>query len=229
MKDINPSKRALCAVLVICMTFFTGSLAFAENNAMASSRQQTVEKMSPNNHKQFLEEAVIKLMEEGKLTKEKAEKILEYKKKKADELSKLPEQKKIQMKKQRNKGSLLKDLEQEGIITEAEAQAIRTKLYEMKEARLADGMQGLVDKGVLTTNDIEKIRSYMVKVREERKEQLEKLKTMTPEEREEYFKNAKKDRKDIITRMVEDNVITKNQAEEIKKAIPELNKSRHKN
>jgi len=185
--------------------------------------------MSPNNHKQFLEEAVIKLMEEGKLTKEKAEKILEYKKKKADELSKLPEQKKIQMKKQRNKGSLLKDLEQEGIITEAEAQAIRTKLYEMKEARLADGMQGLVDKGVLTTNDIEKIRSYMVKVREERKEQLEKLKTMTPEEREEYFKNAKKDRKDIITRMVEDNVITKNQAEEIKKAIPELNKSRHKN
>ncbi|HPW42145.1 MAG TPA: hypothetical protein PLW98_11575, partial [Bacillota bacterium] len=104
---------------------------------------------------------------------------------------------------------------------------IREKLREMKEARVADGLQGLIDKGVLTKDDINNIRSYLLKVREERKSSVEKLKSMTPEERKAYFKEHKNERKDIITKMVEDKVITKEQAEEIRKAIPELSKFRY--
>ena len=226
MKDIKPSMKALCAVLVICMAFFAGFSTFAENNTIEGPK--TEGKINAVNHKQYLEEAVIKLVQEGKLTKVKADRILEYKQKKTDELSKLTKEPKHQIKKQCEKGSMLRELIQEGIITEAEAQTIRVKLREMKEARLADGFQSLIDKGVLTSKDIDNIRSYMVKVREERKEKIEKLKSLTPEERKAYFEESKKERKDIITRMVEDKVITEEQAKEIRKAIPELNKSRHR-
>jgi membrane peptidoglycan carboxypeptidase len=149
------------------------------------------------------------------LSKEKAEKILEYKRKKADEFIKGKEENKIQNK----KGSLLKELVQERIITESEAQTIKKKLREMKDARLSDDLKGLVDRGVLSANDIDNIRNYMLKDREERKVRLEKLKSMTPEERKVYFEETKKARKDILTKMVEDKVITEEQAKEIRKVI----------
>ena len=167
------------------------------------------------------------MVQEGSLTREKADKILEYKQKRNEKLKKLPIEQKAQMKKQGGRGSLLKALVEEGIITEEEAKSIREKLREMKEARVADGLQGLIDKGVLTKDDINNIRSYLLKVREERKSSVEKLKSMTPEERKAYFKEHKNERKDIITKMVEDKVITKEQAEEIRKAIPELSKFRY--
>lgn len=228
MKRIMIVRGTICAILVICMTFFAGISTFAENIAASAPNSELTLKMISDNNKRYLEDAVIKLVQEGKLSKDKAEKILEYKRKKTEELSKLTKEQKNQMKKQYSKVSLLSELKQEGIITEGEAQIIRLKLFEMKEARLADGMQGLVDKGVLTSKDIDNIRSYMVKAREERKIRLEKFKSMTPEERKAYFKEAKKEQKDIITRMVEDKVLTEKQAEEIKKAVPELNRSRYK-
>ncbi|MHB1391834.1 MAG: hypothetical protein ACYCYE_01950 [Clostridia bacterium] len=228
MKNIRTAKNTLCAILVICMVFFAGFSAFAENYTIAAHNAEAALGISADNHKQYLEDAVIKLVQEGKLSKDKAERILEFKQKKWDELSKLTEEQRQQMKKQGKKTSLLKELSQEGIITEAEAQVIRLKLHEMKEARLSDGMQSLVDKGVLTPKDIDNIRSYMVNTREERKGRIEKLKSMTPEERKEYFNECKKDRKDIITKMADDNVITEKQADEIRKAVPELNRSRFK-
>ncbi|HYE83939.1 MAG TPA: hypothetical protein VEG39_17460 [Clostridia bacterium] len=228
MKKANKAKRIVCAVLIMCMAFASGTTAFSESNPITAYRLDPDEKISSRTNKKYLEEAVIKLMQEGKLTKEKAEKILEYKKKRADELSKLTKEQIRALKRDNKKNSLLGDLIKDGIITEEEAQVIKAKLREMKDIRMNDGMQGLVDKGVLTAKDIENIRSYMLKVREERKAKLEKLKTMTAEERKQYFINAKKERKDILTRMVEDKVITKTQAEEIDKAIPELNRLRHR-
>lgn len=228
MTNKKPTKCSICAVLLICMTMFSGFPTFAEENLASNPTVCTAAELNNLDNKKYLEEAVIKLMEEGKLSREKAEKILEYKKKRASELSKLTKNQKKGIKDQRKKGSLLRDLVQDRIITEAEAQTIKSKLKEMKEARLDGGLQGLVDKGVLSGKDIDNIRNYMVKVREERKEQIEKIRTMTPEERKGYFEKSKIDRKDIITKMVEDKVITEKQGEEIKKAIPELSKPRFK-
>ena len=117
------------------------------------------------------------------------------------------------------------ELIQEKIITEAEAQIIKDKLREMRDTRLNEGLQSLVERGVLTSKDIDNIRSYMLKMREERQENIDKLKSMTPEQKEEYFKEYKRSRKDILDKMIDDKVITKKQAEEIRKAIPELNKT----
>lgn len=211
MKDRKIAKGSLCLALILCLTVLSSTFVSAGSmvNPLSAS----------SDGKRYLEEAVIKLMEEGKLTEQKVEKILEYKKRRLEELKKSEIDNK-----QRKRGSLLRDMIKEGIITEQEAQLIKTKLKEMKEARLQGGLQELVDRGVLTGKDIDNIRSYMLKIRKEREQQLEKLRSMTPAERKEFYENSKRDRKDIITRMVEDKVITEEQAKEIKKAIPELDK-----
>ncbi len=224
MTRIKISKSTICAAVVICTAIFSGFTVSADKDMTSDATLCSSAGIAVQDHKQYLEEAVIKLMEEGKLSRDKVEKILEYKKLRAGEAKDLNKNDKNQ----RKKGSLLRDLTHDGIITEAEAQAIKEKLKEMKDARLEGGLQGLVDKGVLTGKDIDNIRDYMVKAREEREAQMEKIRTMTPEEKKEYFENAKKDRKDIIEKMVEDKVITRQQAEEIKKAIPELNRSKNK-
>lgn len=76
MKIIKPLIRALCTGLAVCMIFFAGISTFADNN---SASDPVIEKK--DNHKKYLEEAVEKLVEEGSLTREKADKILEYKQK----------------------------------------------------------------------------------------------------------------------------------------------------
>lgn len=229
MKKNKSARLAICTAIVFCMTCFACISAFADNNAVTDPQTGAAVQLRADKHKHYLEDAIIKLVQEGKLSKEKSDRILEYKKKRAEEFSKLNKEERSQIKKQCKRGSLLKELRQEGIITDTEAQLIRAKLHEMKEARLKDGMQGLVDRGVLTPTDIDNIRSYMLKVREERKVKIEKLGTMTPEERKAYFKENKEERKDILSRMVEDKVITIEQADEIRKAVPELNKTRFKN
>lgn len=215
MKERNMAKGSLCLVLIFCLTVLS--------SVLVSGGRTTNSASSAADRKQYLEEAVIKLMEEGKLTEQKAEKILEYKKKRMEELKKSETDNK-----QLKRGSLLGDMIKEGIITEDEAQLIKAKLKEMKEARLQGGLRELVDRGVLTGKDIDNIRSYMLKVRKEREQQLEKLRSMTPSERKEFYEKSKNDRKDIITRMVEDKVLTEEQAKEIRKAIPELDRPSRK-
>jgi len=68
MKGVKPSVRALCSALTVCIIFFTGNAAFADNNAPSAAKS-----------KHYLEEAVEKMVQEGSLTREKADKILEYK------------------------------------------------------------------------------------------------------------------------------------------------------
>lgn len=223
---IKRSRSSIIAVFLICAAVLSGIPAFAQSDMASGTVSSVSAGITTVDNKHYLEEAVIKLMEEGKLSKEKAEKILEYRKKKLNELSKQDKMNKEQLGKQRKKGSLLRDLVHDGIITEAEGEAIKAKLKEMKETRFQVGLQQLVDKGVLSGQDIDNIRSYMLKEREARKAQMDKLRTMTPEERKAYFESAKKDRKDIISKMVEDKVITEKQAEEIRKAVPELDRQK---
>lgn len=228
MKKTILSGIAISTAILLCMSLFGGMPVLADNNTIVDPGADASVKVNADKHKHYLEEAIIKLVQEGKLSKEKAEKIFEYKKKKTEELSKLTKEQRHQLKKQGKYGSLLMELKKNGIISDKEAQLIKSKLHEMKAARMNEGLQGLVDKGVLTSKDIENMRSYMLKVREERKERIEKLKNMTPDERKAYFTEHKRDHKDILTRMVEDKVITAEQAEEIRKAVPELGKQRFK-
>lgn len=229
MNKCRTAAIACFTALVFSMAFITGVAANTEYDSLTAATQSKIKiDKKADNHKNYLEDAVQKLVKEGKLTKEKGDKILQYKKQKAEEYSKLSKEDKLKLKKECKKGSLLKELKEKGIITDQEAKLIVEKLHQMKDERLNTGLQGLVDKGVLTAADIDNIRKYMLKDREERKALFEKLKSMSPEERKAYFNEHKGERKDILTRMVDDKVITSKQAEEIRKAVPELSKKKHR-
>ncbi len=221
---LKKTSSSIIVALLFCAVILSAVPTYAadEISSAASAGFKAID------GKHYLEEAVLKLMEEGKLSKDKVEKILQYKKKRLEEQSKQDKMSKEQLKNQRKKGSLLRDLIHDGILTEAEGEAIKTKLKEMKEARLQGGLQQLVDKGVLSDQDISNIRSYMLKIREERSVQMEKLRSMTAQERKAYFESEKKNRKDILERMVEDKILTLTQVEEIRKVVPELDRERYK-
>lgn len=87
--------------------------------------------------------------------------------------------------------------------------------------KFSKALDTLVERKVITKDKAEEIRSYLVKHKEERKEIHDKIKSMTEEERKEFFKSNKKEGKGIIEKMIEDGVITKEQANELRKALKE--------
>lgn len=226
MKDKNLLKRVICGIMIGCMTLTSGIFAFAGENIAKEEDFNSAVIQRTDNPQNYMEDALKKLVQEGKITKEKADIILEYKGKKRQEYNKLTEEQKQQIKKSWEKKGFLRQMEEEGIITKAEAEAIRTKLREMRETRITDALNSLVEKGVISKDDVSNIESYLTKVRDERKAEYEKVRNMTESERKEYYKSKKADKKDIITRMVEEKIITEKQAEELQKVLPELGRQR---
>ncbi|MPN21261.1 hypothetical protein SDC9_168640 [bioreactor metagenome] len=150
-------------------------------------------------------------MEERTITREKADKIMQY-----------IEQRKARIKSKRM--GLLEELKKEGIITDAEADKIREKRSQIHEEKISKDLDGLVEKGIIKSRDVEKIKDYLKIEREGRRKMFEQLKGMTEEQKKEFFQNYKKSRKDVVQKMVDDKIITKEQAEEIRKIMPQHNK-----
>lgn len=91
---------------------------------------------------------------------------------------------------------------------------------------LNEVLDSLVKDGKITSTQKEKIVSYVKIKEDERKAEKEKIKKMDDKQREEYFKNAKKNaKKDMFDDLVDQKVITQQQAEMIKKALFEKNKA----
>jgi len=225
MKMNKLFKLFICGMMSSALIIASGHPTIAdENKTLVFNNYKTYEEPADTS-RMPLENALEQLVKEGKLTKEKADKILEYSKNKAKELKKLSIEERQQYKQHKGKG-FLRQLEEEGVITPEEAREIREKLHELKEARISAALDSLVAKGVLSKDDAANVQSYLVKLRDEKKEEFDKVQKMSDSERKEYFKSRKAERKDVITRMVEDKVITEKQAEELRKALPELGKLR---
>ncbi|SHI96833.1 hypothetical protein [Lutispora thermophila] len=89
-----------------------------------------------------------------------------------------------------------------------------------KEERITKSLEQLVEKGVLKPEDVEKINNYLKIEREEKRKMFEQMKNMTEEQRKEFIRNYRKDKVDLWEKMVDDKIITKEQADEIRKLLP---------
>lgn len=90
-----------------------------------------------------------------------------------------------------------------------------------RQAKMKETLSGLVAKGTITQNQMDSILSSMEKMRTERKTEMEKMKNMSETERQTYMQQLKDNRKSPITQLVEDKVITAEQAEAIRNAMPQ--------
>ncbi|MGE5633076.1 MAG: hypothetical protein ACM3TR_18565 [Caulobacteraceae bacterium] len=222
-------KVILCSILVLSMVLPARLTVFAADDRAGSvSNAESAKSCIKETDKKgdTFEKALNELVQEGKLSKEKARKIIEFKKERKKEIKKQIEEQKI-TKQQCGRMSLMAELKKAGIITDAEALAIRAKLHELKMEKTREFLEGLVAKGVLKESNVKDIENYMNKAWEESREEHEKLKSMTPEERKAYFENKKSEHKDIITKMVEDKLLTETQAAEVRKALQRFLKSKN--
>lgn len=221
------AKRIICSALAFILIIASGTFVFADldngvnKNMRSATLVMRISNPPANSHKHEGFKTVInKLVEEKKLSREKADQIIKH----VEEKVKVKEQtNKVEKQDKRKfrKCNHIEELKKDGIINEAEAEAIRSKFKEIREQILTDKLNGMVQKGTITQIQSDKVKMYFENARKER---IEKLKNMTEEQRKTYFKDHKRGQ-DVIEKLVEDSVITKEQAEELRKTLMEGHKN----
>ncbi|WP_432666401.1 hypothetical protein R9X47_08630 [Wukongibacter baidiensis] len=130
-----------------------------------------------------------------------------------------------------NKGkrvNFFSELIDQGTLTEEEVDAIQEKVHEKKEAEKQERMQAMLDdlieKGTITEDDASEILDFVNEKTEERKAEFEKIKDMTEEERKAYFEENRPEKRNLTENLVEEGIITQEQADEIKELFPKHRK-----
>jgi hypothetical protein len=215
------------------MIFASGALVFAEDNSelVKDMKSAVLVKRAPMpailGHKHVDFKAVIdKLVEEGKLSKEKAAQIDKFVQQKRAEQKNLKPEEKTGIRKG-HKYELVKDLVDAKIISDTEAELIRGKFREIKEAAFNEKLAAMVRKGAITQAQADKVKVYFENARKEKMEMRKKIENMTEEQRKAFFKEHKKD--DFMNKLIEDGILTKEQVEELRSSFKEGHRGKCKN
>jgi polyhydroxyalkanoate synthesis regulator phasin len=79
-------------------------------------------------------------------------------------------------------------------------------------------VDSMVESGTISKATGKKIKSYLKKHKKEHKAEREKVQKMTDEERKAYFENKRSSGQDMWSKMVEEGVITQDEADAIRAA-----------
>lgn len=131
-----------------------------------------------------------------------------------------------------NKGkriNLFNELINQGTLTEEEVDAINEKLHKKRESQNQERFQSILDKlveeEIITEDCATEILDFISEKAEERKIEIEKIKDMTKEERKAYFEENKPEKSNLAESLVNEEIITQEQADELIKLLPKYGKS----
>lgn len=220
---------SLAGVLILSVGG-TSSAAAAENpqNTPAASTDDVkgTFKMSLNSDLQ-------KFVDDKIITKEQADKIEEYFKKKREEhkaefekirsMTKEEREKYIQNNLKQKKDPF-DELVSSRIITKEQAEKLKDGFSKQRSESLQDTLKAEVSKGTISQEQLNKINEFMAKKREEREAEYERLKKMNEEERKAYIAQHPKNKTDILTELVSSGIITKEQSDALSRVLPQLHK-----
>lgn len=85
-----------------------------------------------------------------------------------------------------------------------------------------------VEEGIISKEQADQWKEFNKKHAAERKKEMEKVKKMSEEERKAYFEKMRAAKKDYFSKLVEEGIITKEQAEQIKERISQRHKNKEK-
>jgi polyhydroxyalkanoate synthesis regulator phasin len=214
------------------MIFASGAFVSADNNSnlvdnmkSASLVKRAAIRTVPGRKHENFKAVIDKLVEEGKLSREKAEQIEKFTQQKKEEQKNAKPEEKANLRKGHKYG-LVNDLVNAKIINDAEAEMIRGKFREIKEANINEKLTAMVQKGTITQVQADKAKVYFENARKERVEIHKKLQNMTEEQRKAFFKENKKD--NVMNKLVEDGVLTKEQVQELRNSFKEGHKGKCK-
>jgi Spy/CpxP family protein refolding chaperone len=192
------------------------SREFVDSMRAATLVYKTPSPMEVNKKHQGIKAVVEQLVQEGKLTREKADQIHQFIKQK-ERAQRNGNQQEQNTAHKEHKHGMLKELAEAKVINDAEAQVIRARLKEMKQRALDEKLGELVQQGTLTQAQGDRVKAYFENASKEKEEQIKKLQGMTEAQRKDFFKEHKKN--NVINKLVEDNILTREQAQELAKAL----------
>lgn len=88
-----------------------------------------------------------------------------------------------------------------------------------ENGRFNDMLLELVKDGTLTKSEADKIKEYLDKRKEQRKAEMDKIKSMTPKEKREYFKQKQVKEQDLLSELVKNKILTQKKADTIKNRL----------
>ena len=228
----NAINKLIYSLLVCSLLFASGAFVSAEDNneliddMKSASLVQRAPAPTVLGYKHVDFNAVIdKLVEEGKLSKEKAVQIEKFMQQKREEQKGLKDGEK-RGSQHGHKYEIVKELVEAKIISNVEAEMISSKFREIREAVFNEKLIAMVQNGAITQAQADKVKSYFENARKEKVEMHKKLQKMTEEQRKAFFKEYKKD--DFMNKLIEDGVLTKEQVQELRSSFKEKHKGKYK-
>ena len=95
--------------------------------------------------------------------------------------------------------------------------------------KLVKDLEILLEKEIITSEQLVAIKDYLKIEREEKRKAFEQMKNMSEEERKDFIKDYRKTKVNVVDKMIEDNVINEEQGEELRKIMPVRKKRKIKN
>lgn len=219
-------KRALSGVLIGGL-LFTGGIAFAADAKNDSNSSAQKPFMGPgqlwggkgqgmrhnaSGRAKFSAEMVTKLVADGVITQEKADEIKAYIEKRI-----------FEKRAKAKKTNLFDELVSSKILTQVQADSIKAKLHEIRQnehqQQLSAGLKTLVESGTISQEQSVKILKRLADVHKARATVMEQTKDMTREERRAYLQENNEIRQKPIAQLVDEGIITQEQANAVRKVI----------
>ncbi len=108
----------------------------------------------------------------------------------------------------------------EGVIEEETKEKILAGIEVLRDERRDGFIQSIIDEKILTEDEMDDVLEFMEDCKEEREELREELSEMTTSERREYMEEHRDDFQGPFEEMVEEGLISDNQADAIRDLMP---------
>ena len=229
-KEENKDIKNMSKIDVIEDLVEAGILSSEEANLIREAQQEHRQQKQADKFKEIEESGLLTSSEISKIKR-----YLEDKKVEQDEefetlKDKTEEERKAYFEENKDKkGDMLSDLVSQGIISEEQRTALKEIFLQDKPFSKFEGKQRgsenivnhIQESGIFSDNEIAQIKEYLEEKKIEKNKERESLKDKTEEERKVYFEQNKGQKKDIISELVSNDIITQEQADKLKETMPQ--------
>jgi polyhydroxyalkanoate synthesis regulator phasin len=234
-RDLMKKKlnRVLSCLVIGGLLLASGSAVLAASDTETQSAAPAVRASGPRGAgmEDNLKEVLDSLVSSSSITQEQADQLLALQAEKQaqmksqwEEIKNLtPEERKsTNTEKPINRAGIFSDAVEQGIITEAERETICNALaearQEQRQAELQERFAELVSQGIISQEQADTIIVQIQKAAAVQQAELEKVKDMSAEERQQYLQ-SKGEKANLLDDLIADGTLTQAQADDVAKLM----------